>query len=108
MSLFSEQVTRLLNGLKGAKTAIEDKNGTVKLSGSSPTIEEIVTGIGTISVCNLMGASMPYLSFVNIKHTIQGSNLQDSPSSITVGSVGFRDIQLSFETLSLTDSFVKS
>ena len=48
MSLFSEQATRLLNGLKGAKTAIEAKSGTVKLVGSSPTIEEIITGIGTI------------------------------------------------------------
>lgn len=49
MSVFSEQVTRLLTGLGNAKTAIEGKGGTVTVSNVTPQIEEIVTGIGTIT-----------------------------------------------------------
>ena len=48
MSAFSEQNTRLLTGLQNAKTAIEEKSGSVTVAGTSPTIEEIVAGIGTI------------------------------------------------------------
>lgn len=48
MSVFSEQNIRLLSGLQNAKTAIEEKSGSVTLAGTSPTIEEIVAGIGTI------------------------------------------------------------
>lgn len=48
MSAFSEQNARLLTGLQNAKTAVEEKSGSVTLAGTSPTIEEIVAGIGTI------------------------------------------------------------
>lgn len=48
MSVFSEQITRLQNGLVNAKTGIEGLGGSVTLAGSSPTIEEIITGIGSI------------------------------------------------------------
>lgn len=48
MSVFSEQITRLQNGLVNAKTGIEGLGGSVTVAGSSPTIEEIITGIGSI------------------------------------------------------------
>lgn len=48
MSVFSEQITRLQDGLINAKTGIEGLGGSVTLAGSSPTIEEIITGIGSI------------------------------------------------------------
>lgn len=48
MSVFSEQNARLLTGLRNAKAAVEEKSGSITLAGTSPTIEEIVAGIGTI------------------------------------------------------------
>ena len=48
MSAFSEQNARLLSGLRNAKAAVEEKSGSITLAGTSPTIEEIVAGIGTI------------------------------------------------------------
>lgn len=48
MSAFSEQNARLLIGLRNAKAAVEEKSGSVTVAGTSPTIEEIVAGIGTI------------------------------------------------------------
>lgn len=48
MNVFSEQITRLQNGLIDAKTGIEGLGGSVTLTGSSPTVEEIITGIGSI------------------------------------------------------------
>lgn len=48
MSVFSEQIIRLRNGLVNAKSGIEGLGGSVTVAGSSPTIEEIITGIGSI------------------------------------------------------------
>jgi len=48
MSIFSEQNTRLAQGLIDAKAAIEAKNGLVAVSKTTPQIEEIVAGIATV------------------------------------------------------------
>jgi len=104
LSIFSEQVTRLQTGLNNAKIAIEGKDGVVVVGNTTPTIEEIVTGIGTVSAgiesslisnvtsCqsmyagNVLWVNFPATEFTN-SLTTEGM-FNGCTSLVTVGELG--------------------
>ena len=100
MSVFSEQVTRLQSGLYNAKTAIESKSGTVVVAKTTPTIEEIVTGINGLSVSNpamihnitsckeLYSGSVLWVNFPNTEFPLSTSAFKMLYSCASLTSVG--------------------